>query len=274
MRFSQHFFLGFALASGALFITTSARAEGQKVGVSFGLYSGDSGDAGNATVIAPLIDGTFNISERLQLRLALPLTNISQGDDGTNRFQFGNPYMAGYWRGSGGPLKFRLGVGVALPGAQVPDDADRVLAEESYFAAAAMRGLKDQWLWTPGRLSLVVPLDAELNLGLMTFRADAAWAYMISVEREDTSETLAQFGGEALVHLGPVGLGVRGQTVWMPALGGQTQTSVAPLAELDIGPFSARTMWVFNLNAPQTFSYDRTSDHTFWGWHMSAAVRF
>lgn len=269
-------FLGLGLAFGATGVTSSAHAHDQQVGVSFGLYSGDRASTGETTVVAPLIDGTFNISESLQLRLALPLTSISRSDDGATRFALGNPYTAAYWRTKSGPLQFRLGAGVALPAARLTDDDPQTsaLQAEGYLTAAAMQGLKDRWLWTPERLSVVVPLDAKLDLGIVELRGDAAWAWMIPTNSDD-NETMLQLGTEALVHLGPFGLGARVQGVWVPTTSGDDlQMAVAPVAELELGPVAARTMFVVNVDEPQGNSFDTSAPNTVWGWHIAAAVRF
>ncbi len=274
MKHSTILFAPLALAVSV----PSAFADGNSLGIDVGLYSGGISSAvgnRNATIVSPVLEGRFNLSDKLQLDLAVPFVAA----DGANivgaestRLRLANPYLGVSYGLDLGPVSAGVGVGVGLPAARLGDGLEFGKGQADYGAASLSRGNYRYWLWAPEALSLVVPLEAEIELLLMTIRGDAAWALLVSTGSGSEAETMVQLGGEALFNLAFLGVGARAQAVYLPTVDGDNaQFSVGPVVELNAGPVFARGMLVFNVDGPGGTSF---SDGSFWGVDIGAGIRF
>lgn len=259
------------LPTAAALIATPALADGNRIGVSFGLHSKDSD-----TLVAPRLDAQFKISKGFGAQAILPMASLSRGEGGQGTFRMGNPYLGGFWTTNLEVLTLQLGAGITLPIASVPQDdiTGALTAVQSYTTAQGLAGLGDFWLYTPNTMALAVPLKAELDLALVEVRGDLTWALLIPTRDGGETQTTLQAGIEALINIPFVGFGARLQSVWVPTRDGdKLQLSVAPLVEAELGPVYVRTMFLINLDSPAGFSFDNSKDK-FWGWHLGAGVKF
>ena len=261
-------FLALAFLSGSV-----AYADNQ-LGLGVGVYTGDSLSADTA-VLSPVLEGRFKLSGRTRLDLQVPFVAVDGGSlagQDTTRFRLANPYLGVSYGFDFDVRKLGIGGGLSLPAARLGDGVARIDAAGDYNAASLSRGNYRRWLWAPEALSLVVPLEAEIDLPLVTLRGDAAYALMISTGDGSETESVAQIGAEGLVNLAFLGLGVRAQAVWQPNQDGDNaQVSLGPLAEINAGPFYARSLFVFNIDGPGGRSF---SDAAFWGLDLAAGIRF
>lgn len=263
------------LPLGLTLMASSARAQDNELGISFGLYSGEGVTGDTDTLVAPRLDARIGISEGFGAKLILPLTSLSRSGGGEGTFRFGNVYIGGDWRADVDILSFELGAGLTLPTASTPDDAmDASAARSAYMTARGLAGLGEFWLYQPDTMAFVVPARAKLDLAMVEVRGDVTWAALIPTADMASFDTTLQTGLEALINVPFVGFGARAQAVWVPTVDGdKLQLAVAPLVEAEIGPVFARTMFLVNLDGPSGFSFEDRSDR-FWGWHLGAGVRF
>ena len=266
----------FGTATLGLAFSTPALAAESAIGLSFGLHSGSQASETN-TLVAPRLDADIGVSDHFGVRVILPMTSLSR-TNGQGTFRFGNPYAGGFWTTDLEVISLKLGAGLTLPAASFPEDAAELApAIQAYNTAQGLAGLGDFWLYQPGTMALVVPLEARIDIPLVELRADATWALLISTSDRSNSDTALQLGGEVLFDLPFVAFGARVQSVWIPTTDGDAmQVSIAPLVELEAGPFYARTKFVINLDGPAGFSFDDNSSGSskFWGWQLGAGVRF
>lgn len=260
-----------ALVAASTLGASPAFADGNRIGVSFGLHAKDSD-----TLVAPRLDAQFKVSKGFGVQTTLPMVSLTPAEGGQGTFRFGNPFIGGFWSTDLEVLSLQLGAGVTLPTASVPGDdaAAASAASQAYLTAQGLAGLGDFWLYTPDTMALVAPLKAELDLALVEVRGDLTWAMLIPTGGDAETQTTLQAGVEALINVPFVGFGARLQSVWVPTRSGdKLQLSVAPVVEAELGPVYARTMFLINLDSPAGFSFDDGGDK-FWGWHLGAGVKF
>ena len=264
--------IAFGTFAASLLIAADASAAGNHLGLDFGLFA-ESQNSESNTAFTPVLDGRFKLSEQTALDIKIPFTAVDAPNDDGMLVRLANPYVGLSWGFDIDLVELWVGAAVTLPTSRLPGGADDLAqAQNAFFSASASRGRYDHWLWEPEAMSLILPAELEVNLGLLEVRADAAWALLIPTGGADT-ETLAQLGAEGLLSLGLLSVGARAQTAWQPTAddGEKAQVSLGPVLELGVGPLEARAMFVFNLEGPVGTSF---SDEAFWGVLLGAKVEF
>ena len=262
-----------ALAA-SLFAGGDVLAKNNSLGLDFGFFA-ESRSSESFAVLTPVFDGRVKLAKRLSLKFVLPMTVVDAPDDDGMIVRLGNPYGGLAWEFTvDDTVKIGLGGGVTLPAARVPgrDDGGVPPAQTAFNAASNSRGRYDQWHWQPEALSLVGPIDITIDLGLLIIRTDAALALLLPTGGERT-ETILQFGGTGLVTLGSWSVGARVQSVWQPTTADEetSQTSVGPLAEVDLSPVVLWSTFVFNIEGPAGTSF---SGEGFWSFRLGGKVVF
>jgi len=133
-----------------------------------GLFAGKLEGNQRSIVVSPLLEMRLQLaySALMQVVWGMSYANVDRDPDGNipadNSFRIGNPYIAFHYQGKKKQFSYRLGVGVTVPAASLPDDInDQVTAASAYFLAAAIRGNTGFWLWDPHTVSVIVPVAFE-----------------------------------------------------------------------------------------------------------------
>lgn len=254
------------LVAGDAFAKTTA-------GLDLGFFR-DSRDGSPFTVLAPVVHGTFGVSDRLAVRVVVPLTAVETPDDDGLILRLGNPYVGLRWSFRDGNYDFRLGTGLTFPTARLPsEDTEERSAEAAFDAASGSRGRYDLWLWEPEAMTLVGSGGLQANIGPLVGRADLAVGLLIPTGGAN-ADFLFQFAVEGLVKVSdPWSFGAAVRNVWQAndESGDTAQVSVGPVIELDLEPWLLWTRLIFNIEGPAGTSF---SDEGFWGWWTGVSVQF
>ncbi len=199
----------------------------------------------------------------------LTIADYSNGPD--TSFNSLNPFLAAYLTPDAGPLRLRIGLGVALPVAgRGETGTEREAREVSYRTAMDMNGAFNPWLYQVDTLSLVVPGRLEFNISENFYAAvDAAVFTHLRTESGDDNEIGVQVAAEGRVPLGFINLGARLQGVRYKA--DVFQTSLEPFVGLNLGALGLRTKLTINLNDERVGIPSSTD---LWGLHLGAWVNF
>ncbi len=130
-----------------------------------GLFAGKLEGDQRSIVLSPIFEMRLQIAYEfvMQAIWGMSYANVDREDaDPDNAFRIGNPYVAFHYQGKKGQWSYRIGAGVGIPAASLPDDInDQVTAASAYFLAAAIRGNTQFWLWDPHTVSVIVPFAVE-----------------------------------------------------------------------------------------------------------------
>jgi hypothetical protein len=134
-----------------------------------GLFAGKREGDQRSIVVSPLVEMRLQLaySFLMQLVWGMSYGNLDRQVDGAdvdpdNTFRFGNPYAAFHYQGKKNQFSYRVGLGVTIPAATLPDDpVDYTTASNTYYLAAALRGNRMFWLWDPHTVSVIVPVAFE-----------------------------------------------------------------------------------------------------------------
>lgn len=130
-----------------------------------GLFAGKLEGDQRSIVVSPLVEMRLQLaySFLMQAVWGMSYANLDREDaDPDNTFRFGNPYIAFHYQGKKNQFSYRVGLGVTIPAATLPDDInDQVTAASAYYLAAAIRGNRMFWLWDPHTVSVIVPVAFE-----------------------------------------------------------------------------------------------------------------
>jgi len=258
-----------------------------------GFFTGTLGTVGplgmvvesRATEISPMIEGYFGVTDAIELSFQwgflfvdhdVSAAGVSEDD---SAFALGNPAVSAFYRVEMDTAVLRLGVGLALPVADLEEDgtpsATRVIG---YGVAQGMRGLWDMWLWASDRLTVAVP-----QLRLDSLSQDLVWAVeggmglMIDTSDDDRDlEVPLQAAVEGGARLGrSFVIGGRFQVVWIPTLDGEDadrlQMAIEPFARVELENAFLYAKLTLNLDEPFGFAFD---DHGVWGLHIGGGTRF
>jgi hypothetical protein len=175
-----------------------------------------SGARTNAFATSPLIGAAYSVTSRA--RISAQWGFIFASNDGFDAagveiepsgstFRFGNPLLSADLLGSHDSLRYRVGVGVALPVARANDLTQSL----GVGLAMAMRGGFHPWLWMPDRLSLVGTGRVEGDLGEdIVVGGDAALAILIGTGNGATTNLALEAGADGEYHAtGPLFVGLR-----------------------------------------------------------------
>ena len=161
---------------------------------SFGVDLGISweNEVGSTSVVfAPLLEGAWVVHPRALLDVTWGAAWMvdNQGlSQATGRV--GNPMVSGIIHREAGRWRFRAGLGVTAPLADVPLSLDGRLDAFVYNQTLAMWGMWNQWLWLPDRMA--IPVSGRFDYALSRRRnltVEAALAPVIGVR--DTASGVA-----------------------------------------------------------------------------------
>jgi len=233
-----------------------------------GLFWGEAGFfvGDNVTAFSPIVGLGFFVTPDVELELTLPTAfanvDFPGGDD--SAFRVGQPYFGVSYVRSDGPLRFKVGGGIAW----MPDDIDSGAAAVALGVAAGMRGWWDPWLWSAQDLSLVGPFRLEYDLGdVAVFGLDAGLGIMIPTDDNNRDVNLAfQVAPGFGFRLSEQWLfGFRFAGVFIPTLDGENeQFSFEPYIRGAFGPGFFLARMTMNLDNPYGWSFD---DGGVWGIH-------
>lgn len=189
-----------------------------------------------------------------------------QGAETREAVWWGNPAFAAHYRAVAGGWLLRLGIGVAVPAAQLEGASAEQGAQSlaAYTRAAGVFGGWDPWLWAPETLSLLVPARAESLAGSLLLGAELGVGVLIGLdERVDDLGAVVQIGFDAAYATEIVRLGVGLYGVWTPTRArDEFQGSVEPYARIEAGPVFVRLALTVNLDTPFGTSF---TDDGLWG---------
>lgn len=133
-----------------------------------GTFAGKLEGEQRSIVVSPIVEMRFQLaySVVMQAVWGLSYANVDRDPDGNippdNTFRFGNPYLAFHYQGRKKQFSYRVGAGVTIPAATLPDEINaQVTAASAYALAAAIRGNNNFWLWDPHTVSVIVPIGFE-----------------------------------------------------------------------------------------------------------------
>ena len=130
-----------------------------------GTFAGKLEGDQRSIVMSPLVEMRFQLSYSVMMQAVwgMSYANVDRDDaEPDNTFRFGNPYVAFHYQGRKNQFSYRLGLGVTVPAATLPEDiVDRVTAQSAYSLAAAIRGNTGYWLWDPHTVSVIIPIALE-----------------------------------------------------------------------------------------------------------------
>jgi hypothetical protein len=193
------------------------------------LYLGEVADDANAFIFSPVLQaripvGGFELyGSGFELGLDVPLLWIAPWSDPGNQIRgaigIGNPLLSSHFVQAIEDVTYSVGLGVAVPFAS--DRGERGPARGvGYENAIANRAGHEMWLWSPERLSIVVPARFEALVDRFVLGMDAAFGAMIYVGpgQQDT-DYVTQIGAEFGYQVTPVStLGLRALGHWAPTL--------------------------------------------------------
>jgi len=81
----------FALIVASTLGAAPALADGNRIGVSFGLHAKDSD-----TLVAPRLDAQFKVSKGFGVQTILPMVSLTPEQGGQGTFRFGNPILEAF----------------------------------------------------------------------------------------------------------------------------------------------------------------------------------
>jgi len=235
-----------------------------------GLFWAEGGffTGNNVTAFSPIVGLGFFVTPDVELELMLPtvFASVDFGPNDDSAFRVGQPYLGVNYVHSDGPLRFKIGGGIAW----MPDDVDSLAAGAGLGTAAGMRGWWDPWLWDAQDLSLVGPFRLEYDLGdVAVFGLDAGVGIMIETDGNDGDDDV-----DLAFQVGP-GFGFRLSEAWLfgfrfagvfiPTRGGDNeQFSFEPYIRGAFGPGFFLARITMNLDNPYGWSFD---DGGVWGIH-------
>ncbi len=185
-----------------------ARAARGAIGVDFAFFTrgvDEDGFVGTTTQrttgISPLFSGHYRVMPKLRLDAAFGLagTRFSISNDAVSESEgtvrFSNIVLGARYVHESGDIQLAVGGQLALPTASVSDD-DPALGGAAYALASGMRGLRDQWLWTPDYVSIVIPADLTLTRDKLTVRAQFALGLLLATDDGLDTEFVTQLYAE------------------------------------------------------------------------------
>lgn len=247
-----------------------------------GLFAGNLEDGQKRVLVSPLFDLRLQLaySVLFQITWGMSYANVDndQGES-DNTFRIGNPYAAFHYQGKKNQFSYRVGVGVTIPAATLPDDnAERIVAQTAYTLAAALRGNTGFWLWDAHSVSVIIPIAFErrkpsgflwglyLDTGVMIKINDKNNR---DKKNDFIMQTVGMMGYQATDWLR---VGSRVSLVLIPKFSGaKTQLAVEPYVRFgNENAFGAIRLNV-NLDNPWGFSFDKGQ---VWGLRVAGGAAF
>ena len=250
-----------------------------------GTFAGKLEGEQRSIVVSPIVEMRFQLaySVVMQAVWGLSYANVDRDPDGNippdNTFRFGNPYLAFHYQGRKKQFSYRVGAGVTVPAATLPDEInDQVTAASAYALAAAIRGNNNFWLWDPHTVSVIIPIGFERYKPsgfLWGAYLDTGALIKLNDKNARTSKTdfimqmAAMMGYQATDWLR---VGSRFTLVLIPKFKEQnTQMAIEPYLRFgNDNAFGAIRVNV-NLDNPWGFSFD---DGQVWGLRIAGGAAF
>jgi hypothetical protein len=247
-----------------------------------GLFAGKLEGDQRSIVLSPLLEMRLQLaySFLMQAVWGMSYANVDREDaEPDNTFRFGNPYIAFHYQGKKNQFSYRVGLGVTIPAATLPDEInDQVTAASAYYLAAGLRGNRMFWLWDPHTVSVIVPVAFERSKPsgfLWGAYLDSGVLIKLNDKNARTSKTdfimqmAAMMGYQATDWL-RVGSGF--SLVLIPKFSEQkTQLAVEPFLRFgNDNAFGAIRVNV-NLDNPYGFSFD---SRQVWGLRIAGGAAF
>jgi hypothetical protein len=187
--------------------------------------------------------------------------------------------VAFHYQGKKEQFSYRAGVGVTIPAATLPDDANEATtAGTAYKNAAAMRGNRMFWLWDPHTVSVIVPIGFERRKPsgfLWGAYLDTGALIKLNDKNARTSKTdfimqmAAMMGYQATDWLR---VGSDFSLVLIPKYQAQkTQLAVQPFMRFGSENAFGALMVNINLDNPNGFSFDSAR---VWGLRIAGGASF
>jgi len=249
-----------------------------------GLFAGKLEGDQRSIIMSPLIEMRLQIaySVLFQVVWGMAYANVDREDaDADNAFRIGNPYAAFHYQGKKGQFSYRLGLGVTIPAATLPDDLnDRIggAAQSAYTLAAALRGNTMYWLWDAHAVSVIIPIAFERRKPsgfLWGAYLDTGAMIKIHDNNNRTSKTdfimqmVAMMGYQATDWLR---VGSRFSLVLIPKFKEQnTQLAVEPYLRFGKDNAFGSIRLNINIDNPWGFSFD---DRQVWGLRLGGGAAF
>jgi hypothetical protein len=249
-----------------------------------GLFAGKLEGDQRSIIMSPLIEMRLQIaySVLFQVVWGMSYANVDRENaDADNAFRIGNPYAAFHYQGKKGQFSYRVGLGVTIPAATLPDDlADRVggAAQSAYTLAAALRGNTMYWLWDAHAVSVIIPVAFERRKPsgfLWGAYLDTGAMIKIHDNNNRTSKTdfimqmVAMMGYQATDWLR---VGSRVSLVLIPKFKEQnTQLAVEPYLRFGKDNAFGAIRVNINIDNPWGFSFD---DRQVWGLRIAGGAAF
>ncbi len=187
-----------------------------------------SSDVGSTTGLSPLFGVRYDFRDalRVEAEYGVAGTVYSMGGMTTSPFRSGNPYLGVLWVHHADAYDLRLGGGVAIPLASLPDPSSGSvqLAMETYALAWGMRGGRGAWLWWPSTLGLVPSARIDGLTGKLAWGGTLTGAVLVPTDRGRTTGLVIELTGRAGYRPSPgfeTGLGLSGVAI----LGGSDPTA-------------------------------------------------
>ncbi len=245
-------------------------------------------EGATSTWLSPLLGGWFRISDMVAVSAdwGFAMLNWSALEGGGDtEFRMGNPFIAVHSVRQHGCTELRVGIGVTVPLAYLPETGlERDFAIELYQGAMAMRGMWNWWLWVPDSMSVALPVSwetaastewifgGEVALASTVFLEDQ-YAFFLPID--DTLQALLMIPlmGKVGYRIDPFILSIKLQAVWI-VNDGAFQISTVPTVRLNLGMGYVEAAFNLNLDKPYGFGSDRPRSSKLWGLHLGGGVEF
>jgi len=254
-----------------------------EVGVFAGKLEGDQ----RSIVVSPLIEMRIQLaySVLLQLVWGMSYANVDRSTDvdvdPENSFRIGNPYAVFHYQGKKGQFSYRLGLGVTIPAATLPESIDERFggaAQSAYSLAAAMRGNTMYWLWDAHSVSVIVPVAFERSKpsGFL-WGAYLDTGAMIKIDEKNNRTSKTDFIMQMIGMMGYqatdwLRVGSRFSLVLIPKFdANKTQLAVEPYLRFGRDNAFGAIRLNVNLDNPWGFSFDKGQ---VWGLRIGGGAAF
>lgn len=247
------------------------------------LFAGKLEGDERSIVLSPLFEMRFQLAHSviMQAIWGMSYVNLDTEDgDPQNTFRLGNPYVVFHYQGKRNQFSYRIGVGVTIPAATLPEDLnDRLtIAQPAYTLAAAVRGNTMYWLWDAHSVSVIVPIGMERRKpsGFL-WGAYLDTGAMIKIDEKNNRTSKTDFIMQMLAMLGYqatdwLRVGSRFSLVLIPKFKEQnTQLAVEPFLRFgNENAFGAIRVNI-NIDNPWGFSFDARQ---VWGLRIAGGAAF
>lgn len=245
-----------------------------------------------STWLSPLFHGWYRVSDMIAVSAdwgfaMLNWAGIPESDETSLRS--GNPFLAVHSVRQHGCTELRVGIGVSIPLASLPESysdvpGERDFARELYRGTMAMRGMWDWWLWVPDSMSVALPVSwetaassdwifsGEIALASTVF-LEGSYAYSIPID--DTLQALLVIPvmGTIGYRIDPVIFSLGLRAVWI-VNEGMIQTSTIPGVRLNLGIGFVQARFNLNLDKPFGFGAEPLWSSKLWGLHLGGGIEF